>query len=116
MHLRASVRAVLLSLVRRGRRGPALAAIAAALVGLGAGCGGDHETDVARGKRLFTGEGRCGGCHVLARAGTRGTVGPNLDDALVQARRDGLGQSTLEDVSPESADADLYATGDYTIA
>jgi DNA-binding beta-propeller fold protein YncE len=32
----------------------------------------------ADGKKVFTSN--CGGCHTLARAGTNGSVGPNLDD------------------------------------
>lgn len=36
--------------------------------------------DAAAGKRVFASTG-CGGCHTLADAGTRGTVGPNLDQA-----------------------------------
>jgi cytochrome c6 len=32
------------------------------------------------GKQVFTSAG-CGGCHVLADAGSTGTVGPNLDQA-----------------------------------
>ncbi|MFL5824634.1 MAG: c-type cytochrome [Solirubrobacteraceae bacterium] len=37
----------------------------------------------AAGKMVFTGPGGCGSCHVLAAAGTNGTVGPNLDQRLV---------------------------------
>jgi mono/diheme cytochrome c family protein len=37
--------------------------------------------DAAAGKKLFGAEG-CGGCHALSAAGTSGTVGPNLDQAL----------------------------------
>lgn len=37
----------------------------------------------AVGKTIFTGVGGCGSCHVLAAAGTSGTVGPNLDQRLV---------------------------------
>jgi mono/diheme cytochrome c family protein len=36
----------------------------------------------AAGKAVFTGVGGCGSCHVLAAAGTTGTVGPNLDTHL----------------------------------
>lgn len=70
---------------------------AAALVLLASGCGSE-ETNVEHGKRLFTGEGRCGQCHVLERAGTGGTIGPSLDAAFGQARADGLGGKTLENV------------------
>jgi mono/diheme cytochrome c family protein len=35
--------------------------------------------DAAAGKTVFTTN--CGGCHTLADAGTKGAVGPNLDEA-----------------------------------
>jgi mono/diheme cytochrome c family protein len=44
-----------------------------ASVGGGAGAGGDDP------QSLFTSN--CGSCHVLEKAGTSGTVGPNLDEA-----------------------------------
>lgn len=80
-------------------RGPAaaLAAIAAALVAGGCGATGIPETgDTGRGKELFLQ--KCGSCHVLADAGTKGVIGPNLDDAFRQSRTDGLGQNTIESV------------------
>jgi cytochrome c553 len=39
------------------------------------------EGDAAAGKQIFVGTAGCGSCHVLADAGTSGTVGPNLDDS-----------------------------------
>ena len=36
--------------------------------------------DAAQGKQLFVKT--CGSCHTLADAGTKGTIGPNLDDAF----------------------------------
>jgi uncharacterized cupredoxin-like copper-binding protein len=54
---------------------------------------GEHA-NVINGKKLFVQ--RCGSCHTLARAGTKGTVGPNLDEAFVESRRDGLKSSTFE--------------------
>lgn len=39
-------------------------------------------TTPTAGKAVFTGIGGCGSCHVLAAAGTTGTVGPNLDARL----------------------------------
>jgi plastocyanin len=65
---------------------------------LGVGCGGGSE-DVATGKQLFTQ--RCGSCHTLADAGTKGTIGPNLDDAFKQDIADGLGRDTVEGVVDE---------------
>ncbi|MSO95878.1 MAG: c-type cytochrome [Thermoleophilia bacterium] len=52
--------------------------------------------DKARGKELFTA--KCGSCHTLADAGTTGTIGPNLDDAFAESRRNGLGESTFVQV------------------
>ena len=71
--------------------------VAATLAGaLGAsGCGGS-KPDLAKGRQLFTQ--RCGTCHVLADAGTKGVIGPNLDDAFKQDIADGLGRSTIEGV------------------
>jgi len=62
-----------------------------------AGCGED-EADLANGKKLFAGTGTCGSCHALARAGTKGTVGPDLDQAFAEARRDGMTEETIEGV------------------
>src|SRR3954452_20184545 len=53
-------------------------------------------TNVVNGKQKFVQE--CGSCHTLARAGTTGVTGPNLDEAFAQSRKNGLGQSTFEGV------------------
>ena len=37
------------------------------------------EGDPVAGKQVFLGSSACGACHVLADAGTAGTVGPDLD-------------------------------------
>jgi plastocyanin len=71
---------------------------AAALTAAASGCGREEDPDLVNGKRLYVGEGQCGSCHELARAGTKGTTGPNLDTAFAQARRDGLGEQTVEGV------------------
>ncbi len=41
---------------------------------------------------------RCGACHTLAHAGTKGTIGPNLDAAFAASIQDGLGRSAVESV------------------
>ena len=52
--------------------------------------------DRTKGKELFVA--RCGSCHTLADAGTSGKIGPNLDYAFLESRRDGLGESTIQQV------------------
>jgi cytochrome c6 len=64
-----------------------------------AGCGTGGYTSggsQGAGKQLFIQA--CGGCHVLADAGTAGTIGPNLDDAFAQAREDGMTSDTFAQV------------------
>jgi cbb3-type cytochrome c oxidase subunit III len=76
------------------------AVASAALVVLAAsGCGtGGYTSEGSQGagKELFSQQ--CGTCHVLADAGTAGTVGPNLDDAFAQARTDGMTSDTFTQV------------------
>jgi len=43
----------------------------------------------------------CGSCHVLARAGTKGTTGPNLDEAFQQALKDGFGRDAIRGMVQE---------------
>jgi plastocyanin len=52
-----------------------------------------------KGKQLFAQ--RCGSCHTLARAGTRGTVGPNLDAAFAQSLEEGFERSAVRGVVNE---------------
>lgn len=75
-----------------------LGAVAAALAGLiaVAGCDASEDADVERGRSLF--QTKCGTCHVLAQAGTSGTLGPNLDDAFAESRANGMDNDTIEGV------------------
>ncbi len=83
--------------MRGGVRKPlVLAGIAAAAAALGGCQVTDTGTNVVNGKEQFVAN--CGSCHVLARAGTTGVVGPNLDEAFQRARQDGFGQSTFEGI------------------
>jgi len=41
---------------------------------------------------------QCGACHTLAHAGTKGIIGPNLDDVFAASIQDGLGRSAIEGV------------------
>ena len=63
-----------------------------------AGCGRDDSADLVNGKKLFIGKGTCGSCHTLARAGTKGTQGPNLDAAFENAREKGFGDTVIQGV------------------
>jgi mono/diheme cytochrome c family protein len=84
------------------RRGAAFAAITAAAAVVLAGCGSDvkgEHADLVNGKQLFVQ--RCGACHTLARAGTRGTVGPNLDDAFTQSLDEGFKRTVINGVVKE---------------
>jgi len=75
-----------------------LGTVTAALLAAGCGSVGFSEGtgDRTKGKELFTQ--KCGSCHTLADAGTKGQIGPNLDYAFLASRRDGLGESTIVQV------------------
>lgn len=78
-----------------------VAAASVAVILLVAACGGTvgytkATGDRANGKQLFAQ--KCAGCHTLADAGSTSQIGPNLDFAFLQSRRDGLGQSTIAQV------------------
>ncbi len=73
-----------------------------ALVGAGclllaaSGCGGVKRGSGANlivGKQEFVA--KCGSCHTLARASTKGTVGPNLDEAFHASLDEGLQRSAV---------------------
>jgi plastocyanin len=83
------------------RRGAITAALAAFGAAVATGCSATDVsttsgTNVVNGKALFVA--KCGTCHTLTRAGTRGVTGPNLDRAFAQARTDGFGESTFAGV------------------
>jgi plastocyanin len=82
--------------MRRGGYAPPFVALIAAALAL-TGCElKSSGTNLVNGKTLFAE--KCGACHTLARAGTTGTTGPNLDQAFARSRQDGLGQSTFRGV------------------
>src|SRR4051794_25525682 len=70
-----------------------LCAGAAAIAALGGCSAKDNDDNLVAGKQQFVK--KCGSCHVLNRAGTKGTVGPDLDAALGRAVRDGFGESAV---------------------
>jgi cytochrome c2 len=75
--------------------------LAALIVAVGSGCGtgGPAEGGNAnQGKKLFLTTGKCGGCHTMKDAGSRGQIGPNLDEAFHQSRIEGFEESAIENV------------------
>jgi len=75
---------------------PLLAVFVAAAVALPLGACGRDEPDLTTGKALFTQ--KCGSCHTLARAGTQGQTGPNLDAAFRAALDKGISRDTVEGI------------------
>jgi mono/diheme cytochrome c family protein len=74
------------------------ACVAAAFALTGCGTGGYvDEGSQGSGRQLFL-DSTCDDCHTLAEAGSRGTIGPNLDDAFAQARADGMSSDTFTQV------------------
>jgi mono/diheme cytochrome c family protein len=76
--------------LRSAFAGLAVAGVALALSACSAQPQADNA-DLITGKQLFVS--KCGSCHTLARAGTKGTTGPNLDEAFQQSVKDGQGRS-----------------------
>ena len=63
------------------------------------GCGSvkhDPNPNLITGKQVFVS--KCGSCHTLARAGTKGIVGPNLDEAFRASLAEGLERNTIRGV------------------
>jgi plastocyanin len=87
---------------REGPRGPALRAGAGVLLaGLAiaiAGCSakGADNPNVILGKQAFVA--KCGSCHTLARANTKGIVGPSLDASFAASLAEGLQRHAIRSV------------------
>ena len=79
------------------KRAPAFAALAAVALGA-AGCSvkGADNANLVVGKQQFVG--KCGSCHTLARAETKGVVGPNLDEAFRASLSEGANRDTVRGV------------------
>jgi mono/diheme cytochrome c family protein len=104
------------------RRGAPLAALALALAGCGTG-GLAESSGSGNGQELF--QQKCGRCHTLADAGTRGVIGPNLDNAFAGAREDGFEESSIREVvygqvryptgvMPEPDAPEMFPPSEYT--
>jgi plastocyanin len=72
------------------------ALLPAGLLAAGCGGGGSDNADVVAGKQTFVK--KCGSCHTLNRAGTKGTTGPNLDQAFQRDVKDGFGETAIRGV------------------
>ena len=81
-------------------RGALSLALAAGVVVAFAGCTNDSgsvdSANLVNGKQLFVQ--KCGACHVMARAGSKGVSGPNLDDAFSSARQENWGDEGIRGV------------------
>jgi plastocyanin len=73
-------------------------ALAGGLAIVGAGCSvkGADNANLIVGKQQFVA--RCGSCHVLARASTKGIVGPNLDESFRQGLAEGFKRSVVRGI------------------
>ena len=82
----------------RARFGFLIACVALAATGCGSGGTGGVASpgDAAHGRQLFTA--KCAACHTLADAGSKSTVGPNLDAAFGSDRLQGFEESTIRQV------------------
>jgi mono/diheme cytochrome c family protein len=79
----------------RVTRAAGIAALAAAALSASgcAGNSGEDDANLVAGKQLFVK--KCGSCHVLGRAGTKGNTGPNLDAAFQVARAERWGDGGI---------------------
>jgi mono/diheme cytochrome c family protein len=74
--------------------GIAVASLIGSGCGVSTGVAAPGAANLSNGKQLFITT--CGGCHTLAEAGTKGTIGPNLDAAYEQPRMNGFQDSSFE--------------------
>jgi plastocyanin len=78
-------------------RGCALGGVAAlALIAAGCSVKGEDDANLISGKKAFVA--KCGSCHTLARAETKGVVGPNLDEAFRASLKEGADRDTVRGV------------------
>jgi len=76
------------------------AGAALAIVVSAGGCtndvGNPQSANLVNGKKLFVQ--KCGACHQLRRAGTKGVTGPNLDAAFAVSRQEDWGDKAISGV------------------
>ncbi|MFI4990874.1 MAG: plastocyanin/azurin family copper-binding protein [Solirubrobacterales bacterium] len=72
------------------------ALIALAIATTGCSVKGGDNANLISGKKAFVA--KCGSCHTLARAETKGVVGPNLDEAFYASLKEGASRDTVRGV------------------
>jgi mono/diheme cytochrome c family protein len=80
-------------------RGLGIGAVLLGAALVASGCGAvkrGADANVIQGKVAFVS--KCGACHTLARAGTKGVIGPNLDYAFAQSLADGEKRAAVRSV------------------
>jgi mono/diheme cytochrome c family protein len=84
--------------LRNPRARAGVACLLTALLLISAGCSvkGADNANVIAGKQQFVA--RCGSCHTLTRANTKGIIGPNLDYAFKQGLAEGERRDTIRGV------------------
>jgi len=88
-----------LALVAAGCGGKTVAPLPSTVVGTVAKEAAPPKGNAAAGKPIFASAG-CGGCHTYTPAGTKASVGPDLDKLAQYAKQ--ANQGTLEDFTRES--------------
>src|SRR5579859_3099400 len=73
-----------------------LLVLVAALATAGCSVKGADNANLILGKQAFVA--RCGSCHALARANTKGNVGPNLDEAFRAGLSEGLERNAVRGI------------------
>ena len=76
-----------------------VAPTAATVIGTIPKQGGVSGGDAAAGKTLFVAQG-CGGCHTYTPAGTKGNVGPDLDNLAADAKK--ANQGSVQEYTAQS--------------
>jgi plastocyanin len=79
---------------RRGAAGCLVVAVG--LIAAGCSVKGADNANLIEGKKAFVA--KCGSCHTLARAETKGIVGPNLDEAFRASIAEGLERGSIRGV------------------
>ena len=81
---------------RRTTQSLGSAAVAVALLAFGGCQVKQNAGDQVSGKKQFVS--KCGACHILSRARTKGVVGPNLDQAFVRSIEQGFKRNTVRGI------------------